>query len=141
MILDYLELITNSFIFLDGVFKIIAFGAYEDTGSYLHNLWRSIDFVYVSMYFILKAPIDIPQLDFILLLKYFRPLKLLSQLNYFQFERDALQKSVWDIISILFVLFMFWFIFAIFGMNIYKGKMGFCETHMNFNVNKEDCLS
>jgi hypothetical protein len=33
-----------------------------------------------------------------------------------------------------------WLIFAIFGVILYKGKLGYCGEPINFGVGKEDCL-
>lgn len=35
---------------------------------------------------------------------------------------------------------MVWLIFAIFGVIIYKDKMGYCEHPLNFGINKEECI-
>mgnify|MGYP001807801043 CR=1 FL=1 len=48
-------------------------------------------------------------------------------------------KSLGDIISIFYVILLFWFIFAIFGMTIYRGKMGYCGEATNYGVSKEEC--
>ena len=34
---------------------------------------------------------------------------------------------------------MVWFVFALFGVQIYKNQMGYCEDYMEFHVNYEDC--
>ena len=34
---------------------------------------------------------------------------------------------------------MFWFIFAIFGVHLFRGKMAYCNDKMNFNITKDDC--
>ena len=33
-----------------------------------------------------------------------------------------------------------WLIFAIFGVILYKGKLGYCQTSMNFGISKIKCL-
>lgn len=37
------------------------------------------------------------------------------------------------------MVLLFWFIFAIFGMTIYRGKMGYCGEAINYEVSKEKC--
>lgn len=44
-----------------------------------------------------------------------------------------------DLINILFVQIMVWLIFAIFGVIIYRKKMGYCEEPLNYGINHEQC--
>lgn len=48
-------------------------------------------------------------------------------------------KSLKDLINILIVQLMVWFIFAMFGVIIYKNKLGYCEYPLNFGVNQAQC--
>lgn len=52
--------------------------------------------------------------------------------------KNALVMSIKEILNILGVLLLVWLIFAIFGMNLYRNKLGFCEDQMNFKVSKKE---
>lgn len=45
-------------------------------------------------------------------------------------------KSFSDILRIFYVILLFWFIFAIFGMTIYKDKLGYCDSYFNYGVGR-----
>jgi hypothetical protein len=36
-------------------------------------------------------------------------------------------------------MFLFWFIFAIFGVVMYKGKLNYCQDPMEFHITEEMC--
>ena len=39
---------------------------------------------------------------------------------------DALIMSLYDILKVVFVMLLVWFIFAIFGITLYRKKLGYC---------------
>ena len=49
---------------------------------------------------------------------------------------DALMMSLNDILKVVLVILLVWLIFAIFGITLYKNKLGYCEFNMNFHVGK-----
>jgi len=51
--------------------------------------------------------------------------------------KNAMAMSLKEILNILGVLILVWLIFAIFGLNLYRNKLGFCNDQMNFNVTKK----
>jgi hypothetical protein len=53
--------------------------------------------------------------------------------------KDALAESLGDLINVLVVQCLVWLIFAIFGVIIYKGRLGYCGEVINFGVGKADC--
>lgn len=148
--LIYIEDICNSLIFLDGIIKSIAFGMISKENSYLNDLWKTCDFIFVSAYLIHQTlNVNYPQILFLLNLKYkqydhayscrnFRIMKFLSIIDTFEKEKNAIYQSLSDILNISFVLLIFWFVFGIFGITLYKGKMGFCEHELNFGIGKEE---
>lgn len=112
---------------------MIAFGCFNDEGSYFSESIRGIDFIYCCIYTI-SAIYPAPQLLFLNTIGLFRPLRILTIFSTFEEEKTALFKSISHIFSILSVLIMFWFIFAIFGVKIYRGKMAYCNEEMEFYV-------
>lgn len=73
------------------------------------------------------------------MLSYLRPLKVTSTFGFFINERGAIMKSLGDILKIFYVILLFWFVFAIFGMAIYKNRLGYCDNYFNYGVGRKDC--
>ncbi|CAD8190379.1 unnamed protein product [Paramecium pentaurelia] len=136
-ICEIIKLICNLIILIDGILQIITYGLLSEDG-YFKSIWVFIDFVYVICYFIHLTTYH-EALEWILFLGYLRPLKVTSTYGFFINERGAIMKSLGDIISIFYVVLLFWFIFAIFGMTIYRGKMGYCGEATNYGISKEEC--
>lgn len=59
-----------------------------------------------------------------------------SYSGFFINERGAIMNSLTDILATFYVVLLFWFIFAIFGMTIFKDKMGYCDNYFNYGVSK-----
>lgn len=49
-------------------------------------------------------------------------------------------KSLTQILNVIGVILLVFLIFDIFGMHLFKNKMGYCEDQMNFDVNYEECM-
>ncbi|CAD8187842.1 unnamed protein product [Paramecium octaurelia] len=136
-ICEIIKLICNLIILIDGILQIITYGLLSEDG-YFNSIWVFIDFFYIICYF-LHIATQHEALEWMLFLGYLRPLKVTSTYGFFINERGAIMKSLGDIISIFYVVLLFWFIFAIFGMTIYRGKMGYCGEATNYGVSKEEC--
>jgi Ion transport protein len=67
-------------------------------------------------------------------------MSLVSRIPSLHLERSALYNSMPDLLNVLVVISLCWFVFAIFGVRLYKGKMGYCEEPMEFHVSKHKCL-
>ena len=53
---------------------------------------------------------------------------------------DCIIKSLYGIFNILIVLFAVWIIFGIIGVQLFKGKFGYCGFPENLNINLKTCL-
>jgi len=51
----------------------------------------------------------------------------------------ALLESVVAIFNVLIVMFMIWTLFAILGMSLLGGRLGYCNINNYFNVSKSQC--
>ncbi|CAD8144325.1 unnamed protein product [Paramecium octaurelia] len=134
---EIIQCLFNLLILVDAIIQIITYGAIAQDG-YFSSIWVSIDFVYVVTYFLYLAS-NHSALKWILYLGYLRPLKVASTYGFFVNERGAIMKSFSDILRIFYVILLFWFIFAIFGMTIYKDKLGYCDSYFNYGVGRQDC--
>ncbi|CAD8144212.1 unnamed protein product [Paramecium pentaurelia] len=134
---EIIQCLFNLLILIDAIIQIITYGAIAQDG-YFSSIWVSIDFVYVVTYFLYLAS-NHSALKWILYLGYLRPLKVTSTYGFFVNERGAIMKSFSDILRIFYVILLFWFIFAIFGMTIYKDKLGYCDSYFNYGVGRQEC--
>ncbi|CAD8059210.1 unnamed protein product [Paramecium sonneborni] len=134
---EIIQCLFNLLILIDAIIQIITYGAIAQDG-YFSSIWVSIDFVYVVSYFLYLAS-NHTALKWILYLGYLRPLKVTSTYGFFVNERGAIMKSFSDILRIFYVILLFWFIFAIFGMTIYKDKLGYCDSYFNYGVGRSEC--
>ncbi|CAK58588.1 unnamed protein product (macronuclear) [Paramecium tetraurelia] len=134
---EIIQCLFNLLILIDAIIQIITYGAIAQDG-YFSSIWVSIDFAYVVTYFLYLAS-NHSALKWILYLGYLRPLKVTSTYGFFVNERGAIMKSFSDILRIFYVILLFWFIFAIFGMTIYKDKLGYCDSYFNYGVGRQDC--
>ncbi|CAD8056227.1 unnamed protein product [Paramecium sonneborni] len=134
---EIIQCLFNLLILIDAIIQIITYGSIAQDG-YFSSIWVSIDFVYVISYFLYLAS-NHTALKWVLYLGYLRPLKVTSTYGFFVNERGAIMKSFSDILRIFYVILLFWFIFAIFGMSIYKDKLGFCDSYFNYGVGRQEC--
>lgn len=134
-IFEIIKCICNLLILFDALIKIITYGVICKE-TYFDSIWVVLDFIYVVCYFLYLIT-DHIVLKWILLLSYLRPLKVTSTFGFFINERGAIMKSLGDILKIFYVILLFWFVFAIFGMAIYKDRLGYCNNYFNYGVGKD----
>ena len=61
--------------------------------------------------------------------------------NSVQGVKNAMVKSLFQIINIVAVILLVFMVFNVFAMHLYQNKMGYCENLMNFNISYNDCLN
>jgi len=49
-------------------------------------------------------------------------------------------KSLTQILNVIGVILLVFLIFDIFGMHLFRNKMGYCDDQMNFDVSYEVCM-
>ena len=123
---------------LDGVFtivftvelslKVIAFGLAFGPNAYLKSNWNRLDFfiVFTSWLDVIASEYDISALKIMRLLRAFRPLRMLTRMKGLQILVASLMDSVLALSNVLGVTMIVWLIFAIFGVNMFKGVFRRC---------------
>ncbi|CAK87628.1 unnamed protein product (macronuclear) [Paramecium tetraurelia] len=139
VISEDIESAVNVILLIDSILKIISLGFTQEKGAFTSEFWRLIDFIYQLCYFA-NCILHYSAFKYVKILKYTRPFRFLYLFEELKYINSAISKSIVDLINILFVQLMVWLIFAIFGIIIYKDKMGYCEHPLNFGVNKEECI-
>lgn len=145
-VLHSADIIFTLFFTCEFLIKITAFGfACNGERSYLADSWNRLDFfiVVVSAVDLLltilapNATEDIAILKSFRLLRAFRPLRMLTKLKGLQLLVNSLLHSVGALANVLGVTMLMWLIFAILGVNLFKGTFDRC----NFDVyGRADCV-
>ncbi|CAD8120846.1 unnamed protein product [Paramecium sonneborni] len=141
---DTLQFSCNIIQLADTIFNIIAKGLFMDQGSYLVSTFQVLDFIYQVSNIIAfgSNPEDFkPILKILLYLGYFRPMKLMYRLSWLTNLREAIGRSLFDILNVLITLLSVWIMFGVYGIILYEQQFGYCEDKMVFEVNKETCLN
>lgn len=126
---EYVEWIFLSVFILEILLKMYAFGFYMFFGK----LWNVFDFFIIGSALILDI-IDEARgdsedanviLDILLILRVMRGVKILHSLNYFKSILNTILHILPSLITYASVLFVFIYIFAIIGMECFKGRINF----------------
>ncbi|CAK56635.1 unnamed protein product (macronuclear) [Paramecium tetraurelia] len=139
---DTLQFSCNIIQLADTIFNVIAKGLYMDQGSYLVSTFQVFDFIYQVSNIIAfgKDPEDFkPILKILLYLGYFRPMKLMYRLSWLTNLREAIGRSLFDILNVIITLLSVWIMFGVYGIILYEQQFGYCEDKMAFEVNKQTC--
>ena len=122
--LNVLDIIFTAIFTLEAMLKILAHGLIiNGEKSYLQKSWNILDFVIVilSVTSIFFRDQDVSAFKIIRLIKVLRPLRMISKNQGLQISIKALFKSIPNIINVLLISNIFFFIFGILGVNYLKG--------------------
>ena len=94
-----------------------------DSGSYLRDSWNQLDFfiVITSLIDFFLRNVELPFIKILRLLRTLRPLRFVSHNISLKLIVTALFESVGSIFNVSVVVLVVWLMFAIFGINSYKG--------------------
>ena len=108
---------------LECLVRVIALGFVMDSGSYLRDSWNQLDFfiVVTSLLDFFLRNVEIPFIKILRLLRTLRPLRVISHNRSLRLIVTALFESVGSIFNVSIVVIVVWLMFAIFGINSYKG--------------------
>lgn len=128
---------------IEAALKIISFGFCLGEGAYLRDTWNQMDFfiVVTSLVDMAVSGIDIPFIKVLRTLRTLRPLRFITHNINMKIVVTALMHSLTAIFNVLIVLFLIFLMFAILGMSLMQGKMGYCNVENYFEISKEQCLS
>lgn len=106
------------------IMKVVAFGLiFNGENSYLRNTSNSLDFIVTGLS-IVSAFLDGVNLQFFKVLRLFkvlRPLRFITRIEAFQVAIEALLNAVTNVFNVLVISMLFFMIFAIVGINYFKG--------------------
>ena len=105
--------------------KIVAFGLVAHENAYLRNPWNVLDACVVTSSILVLA-ISSKEAEFLRVLRSMRPLRVVSRSGGMKVVVGALLHSIPPMGNVLLVCLLFWFIFGILGVQVFKGKLYRC---------------
>ena len=114
--------------------KVIAMGM----SKYLNDNWNILDVTVVGMKLFEMVMSDSKQgiVSVLRLARVLRPLRFISRNSSMKTIVIALLDSFNGILSVLLVIVLFWSMLAIVGVNLFRNKLGYCNTPTNYGVGK-----
>jgi hypothetical protein len=109
--------------------KLVCYGLVLHEGAYLRNSWNVLDFVVVvaSVTNLAASALDIGWLKTLRVLRALRPLRMVSRNEGMKIICNALLLSIRSIANVGVVLAFAWFMFALMGVQLFKGKLYHCN--------------
>ena len=109
---------------IEAALKIVAFGfLFNGPGSYLRDRWNVLDFVIllVGLIFQIRANIEeLKSIRVLRVLRCLRPLRLASRFKGLKVVVHSLLQSIPPLLNVALVCLLFFFTFAILGINLLK---------------------
>ena len=110
--------------------KHIALGVVGHARAYWRDPWNAMDGFIVVMAYVGILAADLPQLKplrAIRTMRALRPLRALKMFPGMKVAVNCLLKSIPRMLPIGMVSFLFFFVFAILGLQLYAGKLWYCD--------------
>lgn len=111
------------------VLKSAAHGFCLSPRAYVRDKWNLIDLcsVIASLVGLLVASADISFVRVLRLVRCLRPLRLISRNQGMKVVVEALIRSIGAILNVTGVLLLVWFLFGVLGVQLFAGKLAFCN--------------
>ena len=134
-VLGVLDIIFSICFSIEMIVKLVALGFLFHKGAYLTDSWNVLDFFIVIISWLSIISSGDSSLSALRSLRTFRalrPLRMISRNPGLKLVVNALFASIPEIINVLAICFLFFMIFAIVGVNYFKGRFMHCvvdESH------------
>jgi voltage-dependent calcium channel L type alpha-1D len=133
----YIDYFLTTLFTVEMLLKIIALGFWMDQGSYLRNSWNVLDFIVVVISIIStfsSSNSDLKALRSLRALRGLRPLRVINRAPGLKVVVNTMFASFPDVVNVFAFCFIFFLIFAIFGVNSLKGNMRSCQGDVFDNI-------
>ena len=127
--LYYSDVVFTALFSVEVVVKLVTYGVVLHPGAYFRSTWNVLDFVVVaaSITNIAASQLEISWLKAFRMLRALRPLRMVSRNEGMKIICNALLLSLRTIANVGVVLCFVWFMFALMGVQLFKGKMYHCS--------------
>jgi len=130
--LYYMNIVFTVLFTIEMLLKIIASGfiisktppKYALAQAYLLSGWNILDFIIVLVSLIALA---VPSVKFLRVFRAIRPMRLVSRYESLKITFQTLVQSIPAMGSLITVALLFFIIFGILGLELFGGKMGYCN--------------
>jgi hypothetical protein len=128
-ILSSLDLILTFLFSIEMLIKIIALGFLFGESAYLRSSWNVLDFVVVIISFLsiyTATNSNLTSLRSLRALRALRPLRVINRAPGLKLVVNSMLSSIPDVMNVLALCFLFFFIFSIFCVNYFQGMFRSC---------------
>ena len=121
-------------------FKSIALGFCSEPGTYIRDHWNKLDLIILvlSLIDISMNSVELSVFKVLRSLRILRPLKLIRYNISMKIVIKALFNSIISSLNVIAVVWLFWLIFSILGVSLFKGKFYTCDNPDIKNI--DDCV-
>jgi len=133
----YIDYFLTTLFTIEMCLKIVSLGFWMDEGSYLRNSWNVLDFIVVVISIIStfsSSNSDLKALRSLRALRGLRPLRVINRAPGLKVVVNTMFASFPDVVNVFAFCFIFFLIFAIFGVNSLKGNMRSCSGDVFDNI-------
>jgi hypothetical protein len=136
------ELVFLAIFALEAILKLIAMGAFRHPGAYFRDGWNWLDFLIVIISILAVLPDLGSNLSGIRSLRTLRALRLLRFIEDLNLQITTLFKAGPYLVNALVLLFIFYLMFAIVGLQVFSGRLRqHCVDDITGAFNVEQCCS
>lgn len=128
--LNYADIVLTSIFACEALFKIITYGfLINGEQSYMKNGWNIMDIIIVvfSVISLVLSGDKLNIIKILRLLRVLRPLRIISRNRGLKIGIQALIQAIPDIVNLIIISCLFFIIFAIIGVNYFKGTFYYCS--------------
>jgi len=143
-IYDLSDIVVTSIFALEAVLKIIAYGLVCHRNAYLRDGWNILDLFIVITSFLHIGFRE--ELDSFRAFRALRPLRFVARIESMRVSVVALVSAAKGLGKVLLVGAFFFVVFAIIGVELFKGRLMRCETlwpdgtlEVLYGVNRDQC--
>eukprot|EP01029_Cantina_marsupialis_P023747 TRINITY_DN5981_c0_g2_i1.p1 TRINITY_DN5981_c0_g2~~TRINITY_DN5981_c0_g2_i1.p1 ORF type:complete len:1476 (+),score=490.12 TRINITY_DN5981_c0_g2_i1:408-4430(+) len=130
-IIEVCDWIFTTIFVIEMIMKIIVYGFCLHEGSYIRNGWNVLDFVSVMISvlgLLAGGNRNFRSLRSLRTLRAFRPLRVIGRNSGLKLVVNALLSALPGIGNVMFVCALFFLIFGLMGINLFKGAFSACDV-------------
>merc|ERR1719171_2374584 len=143
--LVYLDFFFTALFTVEMLLKIYAYGLFIGQEAYVKSPWNLLDggivivcLLDIAITMFMPGAASLSMFRAARGLRVLRPLRLIQHNQNLRVVVDTLFKSVPELVSLGLVAALFYLIFALFAVSVWKGRMGSCTTYDPASASFED---